>query len=338
MNEKDYMQIDELLSAFLDDELSQRQHTEIKRLILNDAHIAGKLEQLRMTRKLVSALPREAAPVGLLDDVRASLERSSLLDVGAVDDEERAGLRGLLLRRSLSVAAVLVLFGVLAVLVYTIVRPYGDPQVPMVAAVEPKVLTEVVEPVPDAEEEVAVVFASAVPVMFTLEISTEHPLAANASIHRAIYDNNLLSAASPPDHSTEDVTVYRLRCGEKNAQRLLADLRQMWDSSENVSLAVNTETIGEHVVVDNVSFEQVADLLGGTGHSERVETARKFAAINNIEKSIIANDVTAGSGKGDYGAYISRPVLTTGERKPANEQANVEQGEAIALTIMVLSR
>ena len=43
---KQNQNIDELLNGFIDEELTTRQHTEVKRLIKNDAQIAKRLKEL----------------------------------------------------------------------------------------------------------------------------------------------------------------------------------------------------------------------------------------------------------------------------------------------------
>ena len=72
--------IDELLCSFIDGELPLRQQTEIQRLMAKDPEVARRLRQLQNTRALVGALPRAEAPAEMLDQIKFTLERRSLLD------------------------------------------------------------------------------------------------------------------------------------------------------------------------------------------------------------------------------------------------------------------
>jgi len=57
MNEHPKTEIEELFSASLDGELTQRQETELKRLLQNDPQMVEQLAALRRQRELLCALP-----------------------------------------------------------------------------------------------------------------------------------------------------------------------------------------------------------------------------------------------------------------------------------------
>ncbi|MFQ5489964.1 MAG: anti-sigma factor family protein [Phycisphaerae bacterium] len=81
--------LDEFLSAYLDDELGDADRTLLERLIAQDSYARGRLEQLRQTVELVRTLPRRGAPPEMLDELTAGAERELLLG----DLEELAPLR-----------------------------------------------------------------------------------------------------------------------------------------------------------------------------------------------------------------------------------------------------
>ena len=56
MNEKDDAQIEELLNSFIDDELNERQQTEIKRL---QADVNGNNGAIQLCRHLLASLAAE---------------------------------------------------------------------------------------------------------------------------------------------------------------------------------------------------------------------------------------------------------------------------------------
>jgi hypothetical protein len=73
-------EIGELLSAYIDGELSTSQRMVVEKLLREDATARHLLEQLRRTVDATQALPRHPAPASLAGDVQAMLERTALLD------------------------------------------------------------------------------------------------------------------------------------------------------------------------------------------------------------------------------------------------------------------
>ena len=119
MNED--INIEELLNSFVDGELSQRQETEVKRLIKHDPEAARVLDEIQMCRSLLTSLPNESAPDGTLDEIKTTLERRTLLDAQSKTYDERAGAKHLFMRKALSYAAMFILVGILAGVIYNII-------------------------------------------------------------------------------------------------------------------------------------------------------------------------------------------------------------------------
>ena len=71
--------LDELLSSFMDGELSPRQRTEVQRMAAHDPAVARRLRQLQNCRTLFCSLPPAEAPGDMLEQIRQSLERKTLL-------------------------------------------------------------------------------------------------------------------------------------------------------------------------------------------------------------------------------------------------------------------
>jgi len=70
---KDDAHINNLLNGYIDDELTTRQQTELKRLLLNDPALAGRLDKMQRCQQLVQMAPEEKAPADMLDRVKSSL-------------------------------------------------------------------------------------------------------------------------------------------------------------------------------------------------------------------------------------------------------------------------
>ncbi len=71
-------EIDELLNSFIDGELPPRQQTEVQRLIAHDPQVGQRLRQLQKCKMLLASLPFAEAPAGMLENIKAALEREAL--------------------------------------------------------------------------------------------------------------------------------------------------------------------------------------------------------------------------------------------------------------------
>ena len=92
MNEQ--ANVDELLSSFIDGELTERQRIEVQRLISHDAEAAGRFQRLEKCRMLVTSLPRADAPADMLERVKAGLEarRLTLQETSVFEQRRGAGI------------------------------------------------------------------------------------------------------------------------------------------------------------------------------------------------------------------------------------------------------
>jgi len=71
--------LDEYLSAYLDDELADAQRAEVESLLATDPAVEARLQAIRDTVERLRALPRRPAPPHMLDDLNAQMERRLLL-------------------------------------------------------------------------------------------------------------------------------------------------------------------------------------------------------------------------------------------------------------------
>ena len=123
MSDESKQNIDELLSGYVDGELSKRKYTELKRLMEHDPELAEKFSELEKQKQLLNAMPVETAPEGLFDAVIASQERKFILDEYSASSGESEGIKHLMFRRALTAAVIFVLFGGLLGLIVHIVAP-----------------------------------------------------------------------------------------------------------------------------------------------------------------------------------------------------------------------
>jgi len=71
--------LDEYLSAYLDDELADARRAEVESLLATDPAVGARLQAIRDTVERLRALPRRPAPPHMLDDLNAQMERRLLL-------------------------------------------------------------------------------------------------------------------------------------------------------------------------------------------------------------------------------------------------------------------
>jgi hypothetical protein len=218
--------IEELLNGYIDGELTERHRTEVERLISHDARIAQRLRELQKCKMLVSSLPRAEAPDEMLEQIKASLEERAPLAQEPSGFAERVGARHLLVRKVLTAAAMIGLVAVLAAVVYTIVVPEG--------------------------------LSGVVAFKGRLVLKTTNLLAVDAAINNAIEHNGISKHGGSGRQG--DKNVYVLSSSREAMSSLLGDLKNVWGSFDSATLFVKTKTSGERVV-DNVSTEQIADLI-----------------------------------------------------------------------------
>jgi hypothetical protein len=311
---KENLNIDELLNGFIDGELTERQQVEVRRLISHDEQIARRLLELQKCKMLVTSLPVADAPAEMLEQVKASLDRQTLVLEEPSGFDRREGLRHLAVRKILAAAAMIGLVAVLATVVYTIVSPEG-PRTP---------------PPPRT--------VAAAPVFYgTLKLKPANFMAVNGAINRAIHDSGLSNCLAPETRA--DKGVYTLSCGRESAKLLLANLRNIWDRLDSAALVVEAERFGQQVVVDSVTVEQVGEIVGEDSLEGRVEAAKDFAASNRIAELMPGQEILVALEKksGDFDAILE-PILTSAAKGDEEPAARVEGKQEVHLTIILADR
>lgn len=305
--------IEKLLNGYIDGELTTRQLTEVKRLLANDSKLAQRLARLERCKMLISSLPQAEAPVGMFDDIKASLAGRTLLGEKAVAVGERAGARDLFLRKVLTAAAMIALVATLGAVIYTIVAPETAPKRPIVADLRPTV-----------PEPPATVLAAA-PFNGRLELKAAAYIEMDASINRAIEENGLVDCISR--QREDNRTMYVLSCGRKGLNQLLAQLDKNWQKLDSAALFVETDVFGAPVAVDAVTPEQVTQIASRNTLEESIRLAKDFALLNDVAEEMRGKALFADD-KGPDLMAVPKPRLTgplPAEiiKGPAADKANV---------------
>lgn len=324
--------IDELLNSFIDEELSARHRTEVQRLIAHDRQIARRLRQLQKCKLLLNNLPQAKAPDEMLANIKASLERRTLLGEPNEHFDRREGARHLLIRKVVAAAAMIGLLAVLSAVIYNIVSPEAIREKPVVSR-DWQQLKPKVEAVGRQDR----VFGSDIGGFSgTLELKTDNSKAVLAYISRAIEENGLSDCASLSKQA--DRNEYTLKCSRQAMNLLLSDLGSIWARLDSAKLFVQDSDIGKAVVVDSVTAEQVVEIASKDGFEECIRTAKDFAVLNRMSELLPARGLLAAISDNRLDSItIPKPVLTSKTDVIKGEVGKAEESEEVHLTIVVLA-
>ncbi len=324
MNKSD---MEDLISGYIDGELSQRQVTEVKRLIRHDEGFAEEYRRLERQKELLGALSVEHAPAETLEEIKRHLaKRHSAAHYGAIADES-AGARHLLFKRSLTAAAMLLLVGILAVVIFNILFPVGVPEES--SSVASKTLQGPGQ-IPldirssEALEVIAVGVRTSLPINAALEIKTYDSIGVNTFIEKAIYNTGLLDQTIPRRQS--GVSSYRISCRRERLAVLFEELGGVWPKSQSTTLTVYGQAAESDIVINNILAAQVASVFEHDKSDDYIEFAKGIAKLNAADRSLAGNEELA----------PVKPVLTSGRaRVTVSAGSGTERPGDVSLTIIV---
>lgn len=274
MNEPQKIDIDELISLYLDGEASVRQETELKRLMLNDPALAERVDTLRQQQQMLRALPIETAPASLLDDIRTQLERTLILDNTPDESQTFLAAGHLMVRRLLTTAAmILVPLGLLGLVVFQIVKPpAGGPgdyvPVDRTLADAPK------NPLPADPDADAV----QLPFRGTLVLHTGNYAAVNGLVKEAIDGQNLLGQAFPD--RAPDITCYEITASPKQIAGLIDALTPIRPQCRQVALMLNNGPDGGSIEIPDIQAKQLKMLVYEDSPEMFTRLATRYASAN----------------------------------------------------------
>jgi len=307
--------IDELLNGYIDDELGARQHTEVERLIANDVEIKQRLRQLQKCRALLGSLPCAEAPPQVLQGLQASMASTARLHNRSGYDQ-RAGRIHLLVRKTVSAAAMLALAALLGAVIYTILAPESPAEGPPVVA---------------GSDTVA---APTLAFSGKLQLKTDYPAEVGAVIGATIEENGLSDTVAGIREPNK--RIHYLRCSREDLKSVLASLDSVWPRLESAKLVLDTEAFGEEVSIGAVTTEQITEIIDQDSNEKRVALAKDFHLLNTADENMPGKTILAAiQGDPAEGISIPKPIIT-GPRK-THRSDKAQEDETIRLTI-ILSR
>lgn len=283
MNEKQKIEIDELITLLIDGEQSERQKTELKRMIRHDDSVKERLHALYRQKKFLSSLPVEKAPLTLVEDITAAIERKNILETFDRQEQGGSDSRHLLMRRVLTTAAMFLLpVGLLAVVVFHILKPPSMPANPGASAVG-LVPKESQPAAPEAARELV----RSMPFDGILTLHTDQHITVSNFIEKAIYDQGLMSSMLP--NRTVDVTTYQVTASPEKIASLVDSIHSLWPRCEGISLSVLDDAGGQAIEIANIRPSQIKTLTAQRNSASLRQIAGRYQLSNASQDTLYAD-------------------------------------------------
>ena len=306
--------IDEMLSGFMDGQLTPAEEAEVQRLVGKDKKVARRLNELERCRVLVNSLPPAEPPAKVVAGIQQLIR--SRTSGREMEIESRRGARHLFVRHLLAASIMVGLLGILAAVIYKIASmPQGSPPV---VALEPR------EP---SRAQVGI---------YSLQLQTADFTGVDAFIKKLLDDSSWLKVEAKkevPGRST-----YRVLCSRGALEALMSDLAPVWSKFDAATLFVHTDTIGRYVSIEAIRPQQFADIARQDTADQRIRLAKDFATLNSIERLMPGGKLLAfeDSSFPELSA-IPKPVLTSGGKNLAVAPKGASDQVRIDLSIVVSS-
>ena len=275
--------IEELLNAFIDDELTPEEQAQVQQLVSKDKGIARRLTELQRCRVLVSSLPPAEPPAEVIAGIKQLVQNRTVAVRRNI--ESPRGARHLFVRHLLAASVIVGLLGILAAVIFQIVTPTESMQ-----------------------SAVAVAGQQSGVGIYSLQLQTADFTGVDAFIKKLLTDNSSLKV-EPGQHSA-DRSAYRILCSRTALESLMSDLTPVWPKFDSATLLVHTQDITSVVEIDGVRPEQVSDIARQVTDDQRTRLAKDFAALNCLERLMPEQKLTALSGNTPEIITIPKPVLT----------------------------
>lgn len=297
---KEYPNIDELLSSYVDGELSARQHTEIRQLAEKNEQVKARMQSLQNLKSLIGALPRPEAPAEISDQVRSLLERRTLF--GETSSPAQRPIYHLVFQRIRSAAAVAALIAVFFALIYSILSPprsgsSSDPG----------------ERVAGSQSLPGVQSGQLVGLTGRLEMDCAALSAVDSALHRTIQRNGIVDYTR---QSFPDRRIYQVKCNELAFQNLVLDMQDLWPRFTDARLYLHTNGFGQCVEVESISSSQLLTIATQKSAGESLEIAKRMRVRKGMQEMTLAQQVLASLVDApDEVPTVAKPMMT-GQPEP----------------------
>ena len=321
MSEKSKIEMEELLSALVDDEATERQKIEFNRLLRHDPSIAETLAVMRRQRRILGALPVDSAPASLVGGVLSRLGRKPIPGGVPATQPTMVGAGHLFMRRALTTAAMLLLpIGILSFVVYEIIKPPSVGPVdysPVTSGLAQNTGTAATALNPAAA-------AQGLPFDGILTFRTQQPMSVSNYAEKMIFDQGLVSVTLP--NRTVDAATYQITAPPEKIAALVNSLAGVWPRCRQVALSVIDDEQDSHVDIPDVQTEQVRMLALEDNREMLKRLAGQYASANIKKDSVFAKDDRPVDSEIDLvdSLPLTIPILT-GRNEPSGEVIDPSQ-------------
>lgn len=286
MNENQKIETDELISLYLDGEASERQRTELKRLMQHDPSIGERMNMLRRQQQILNALPVETAPASLLDDIRSEMERKMILDDFSAQSQSVLATSHLALCRLLATAAMILLpLGLLGLVVFQIIRP---------PAVAPSDYTPIQDMMAEAQpggnlSPAQTGVFKTLPFKGVLVLRTDQYMGVSGSVREAIEKQGLLGQAFPD--RTADVACFQITASPQKVAGLVDSLASLRDQCQSVTLQIlNDNSTDGAIEIPDIQTKQLRMLVYEDSPEMFTRLATRYASANQKTNTLFDDD------------------------------------------------
>jgi hypothetical protein len=324
MNDKEQFEKNELLSGYIDNQLSPRQVTEFKRLLNHNPQMQQELEALERQKQLLRTLPVESAPAELAGDIKAVLERRFILHHSARQFAP-VGQWRLRLRRVAAVAAlVLIPLLALGMVVYTIIKPSGLESGPVLVTDSPTISVNDQPQTSDSD-----FAANYTPV---LQFHTRQPIAAADFIEKKIHTLGLMNFATGQRES--DRASFKITCSRQYIAELIGQMRELWPLCDKTTYALLSKDALQPVVqVGKIELPQMLEMLQLNDVSEAVRMASVISEKNALTPPAAGIDQSFPQSPLDQPL---QPFLAWNENTQPAPKENADTQDTMSFVIEVL--
>ena len=357
MKNGDY--VEQLLTGYIDGELTEREKTELKRLMRNDPDLEKHLVSLQGCRTLLGSLPVEKAPA---DTVKRVQVAAGLIEPEKIEPQSRQpqqkepdivkqAAKELIMRKALSAAAIILLGVGLLAIVWTIISPEKPANSEMLAKDNGRTIIEdnlgpKDVPVTDTiGNDVVASGAGGLPVekaqagstaketpdtpviapgfSATLQMKAEQVLAADVSVKKIF--EQVIPAGFSGLPTQPDRFVYSVSCDVEQLNTILGGLEAIWNQFSEAKLSVDSGTGQNPVVIAAVRTWQIGEIAALSDPQKRIKAAQYYSISNNaqpiLEKQTQIADLENGLFELIEGPK-PKPVLTSDEQAGAETTSN----------------
>ncbi len=327
MKFEDNQKIEELLNAYIDDELSTEESVQIQRLVRENSEIAVQLRKLERCKMLVSSLPPAEPPAKVVAGVKELIRSRSKGNVIS-EVERRQGARHLFIRQAIAASIIFGAVGIMGGVIYKIVGPEKNES--PIAAIEP--VSPIKSDISSSQntellETAAVENAGGVG-LYSLQLQTADFGAVDAYINKMLEESPWLKYQSIKDQPGK--SAYRILCSRGGLEAMMSDLAGVWSKFDSAKFVVHTDNIGQNIAIDSVRPAQISDIAKQNTIDSRVKLAKNFAALNSV-RQIMPDEKTLAFTDRWLAELttIPKPALTSGDKntiavpKGANDKIQV---------------